>query len=183
MRLVPLTPELAAAVKPFTDEQIGVGYYALEELAQVARKTAGHSWVLQSDEGAIYGLRLTYPPGMWHEFDPHIQAALSTDLWPAPKEKTGYFKSLFLSDKVQRQGWGQRLCEKSISGLRSAGAQAVLCHSWKESPGNSSQKFLSHLGFKPIAEHPRFWNSIDYQCTRCGPQRCVCTAIEMALKL
>ena len=66
-----------------------------------------------------------------------------------------------------------------LSILKDMGAEAVLCHSWMESPENSSQRYLLKMGFQKIKEHPKFWYEIDYFCTRCGPSRCVCTAGEM----
>ena len=61
--------------------------------------------------------------------------------------------------------------------------QAVVAHSWKESPNNSSMKYLEKLGFLPVGEHPLFWSEVDYDCTRCGKPPCQCTATEMILYL
>ena len=63
--------------------------------------------------------------------------------------------------------------------IKLMGGKAVLCHSWLESPGNSSQRYLSSIGFESVKEHEKFWYEIDYECTRCGPEKCVCTAMEM----
>ena len=94
-----------------------------------------------------------------------------------------YFKSLFVSGDYQQQGLGKTLSTKSIELLKQMGAEAILCHSWLESPGNSSQKYLQRMGFTDVTTHEKFWYPVDYHCTRCGPAKCVCTAIEMIKKI
>ena len=97
--------------------------------------------------------------------------------------KMSYFKSLFVSGDYQQQGLGKTLSTKSIELLKQMGAEAILCHSWLESPGNSSQKYLQRMGFTDVTTHEKFWYPVDYHCTRCGPAKCVCTAIEMIKKI
>ena len=53
----------------------------------------------------------------------------------------GYFKSLFIHEDYQGAGLGKTLSHKA-SVLKEMGAHAVLCHSWMESPKNSSQRYL-----------------------------------------
>lgn len=80
------------------------------------------------------------------------------------------------------QGWGKRMSLQAIELLKEAGAQAIATHSWKESPQDSSGKYLRSLGFRSVALHPFYWKEVDYICTRCG-KPCLCTAEEMILKL
>ena len=173
------------AVKKFTDEQIGEGYYSLEELAQNQKKSVTKSGVITSfvlvdpDSQAVKGLRLAYAPGYWV----HGKGSkLRPDLWPFPLEQAAYFQSLFLSKDLQGQNWGPRLSQKSIEVFQKLGAAEIITHSWKESPNNGSLKYLEKMGFKKLIEHPLYWFDVDYICTRDG-KPCRCTAIEMYLKL
>lgn len=160
----------------FTDENIGKGYFTPEK----AQKIIEHSYknnipvsfvMVEFKDGRerIAGVRLTYPPGQWLDKE-------------QTEPGTAYFQSLFIDPKFQGQGWGVRLSEYSIKALRLLGAKAVMCHSWDESPHNSSRKYLDKLGFKPKRKIEHFWKEIDYECTRCG-NPCLCTATEMVLSL
>ncbi|HEX7673851.1 MAG TPA: GNAT family N-acetyltransferase [Bdellovibrio sp.] len=169
------------AVKKFTDEAIGLNYYSEDELRECHQKSISNdvlcSFVLVADDGEILGLRLAYPPGKWNKGK---GSRLREDLWNIPLEKTAYFQSLFLSNKVQGQGWGPRLSEKSIEAFRKVGARGIVTHAWKESPNNSSIRYLSKLGFQSVATHPEYWIDVDYECVRDG-NPCRCTAEEMIL--
>lgn len=167
----------------FTDINIGKGYFSEEK----ARKIISHSYkdgipvsfvmVEYSPNGEnIVGVRLSYPPGQWLDRDP--RQPIHPDKWNATFAETGYFQSLFIDEKFQGQGWGVRLSDYSIKAMKSLGAKAIVCHSWDESPNNSSRKYLDRLGFKPVVKIPEFWKVIDYECTRCG-NPCLCTATEM----
>ena len=171
-------------LKEFTDIQIGAGYYSSKELEDIFEKSLAPSKdgavqmcsriLKKGDE--ILGVRFTYPPGKWsHGKGSGLQASK----WPHALSETGYFQSLFLSDKVQGQGWGAKLSLASIEELKKVGARGVVCHSWKESPFNSSTKYLEKMGFQKIGEHPLYWQHVDYNCTRCLKPPCQCTAIEM----
>ncbi len=178
-------PQDIAAVKSFADRLVGAGYYSVAELSEFQKKSIAASGEIcsfllvdpVSDE--IMGLRLAFPPGNW---DHGKGSKLRTDLWPTKLSETAYFQSLFVSSKLQGQGWGPKLAERSLDVFRKLGALAVVTHCWKESPNNSSYKYLANLGFKPIIEHPLYWIDVDYVCTRDGTP-CKCTAIEMHLKL
>jgi hypothetical protein len=172
-------------VKAFCDVNIGKDYYSEFELEDSQRRSEKNgivtSFVLVEveDESKINGLRLCYPPGKW---DHGKGKKLSPDLWGHDISELGYFQSLFLSEKVQGMGWGPRLSEKSIEALRKLNAKAVLTHCWKESPGNTSFKYLNKIGFKMLKEHPDYWIDVKYECARDG-YPCRCTAIEMILEL
>lgn len=172
-------------VKKFADQEIGDGYYSLDELIENQKKSVCadgsiSSFLLVDDAtNQIKGLRLAYPPGNWSHGK---GSALRNDLWPFPLQQTAYFQSLFLSKDAQGQGWGPKLSHNSIEVFKKLGAKGIATHSWKESPFNSSVKYLESVGFNKIIEHPKYWANIDYTCTLDG-KPCQCTAIEMYLIL
>jgi len=172
-----------AAVRAFTDREIGQDYYSLEELRDMWQRSAKNgqmcSLVLEGPAG-IEGIRISYPPGQWSHGK---GTALFKSKWPYAPSDTAYFQSLFLSSQLQGQGWGGRLSQAAIVRLKAAGAKGIVAHSWKESPANSSSRYLLKLGFVELGSHPLYWQKLDYQCTRCGKPPCQCTAVEMYLDL
>lgn len=193
--MVPLTEKDLGRLKAFTDRAIGAGYYSEAELRDIFHRSSLNgvmcSFLLvdgssetdgpgrgdrKNSAGEILGVRFTYPPGNWSQGKGE---GLSPNQWPQPKSDTAYFQSLFLSDKIQGQGFGAKLSQASIDVLKEIGAKGVVCHSWKESPGGSSTKYLKKMGFQKIKEHPLYWQHVDYNCTRCLKPPCQCTAIEM----
>jgi ribosomal protein S18 acetylase RimI-like enzyme len=185
MQIREFRPTDIAAVKVFTDLVVGAGYYSVEELLENQKKsisTTGDicSFVLfDENTQAIMGLRLAFPAGNWN----HGKGAkLRTDLWPTDLAHTGYFQSLFVSPSLQGQGWGPKLSEKSLQVFKKLNTSGVVAHCWKESPNNSSLKYLLNIGFKPIIEHVDYWIDVDYVCALDG-KPCRCTAIEMHLDL
>ena len=183
----PLRRTELPAVLSFTDREIGTGYFSLKELEDIfERSTVGDttfSFVLEKNTEShpheIHGIRITFPPGRWKSGK---GKGLRTELWPTPLENVGYFQSLFLSREVQGQGWGAKLSQRSIALLHEKGSRAIATHAWKESPHNSSLKYLTKLGFQPIVEHPLYWIDVDYDCVVDG-KPCRCTAVEMILEL
>lgn len=167
------------AVKVFTDKWIGDNYYSEIELETIlllscvdGQNASFTAWV--GDE--LAGIRLTYAPGNWLD---KTTRGVTPELWPVNWKKVAYFKSLFIDDKFQKMGIGSGLSNRSIEVLKKMGTKGIICHSWLQSPGNSSQIYLQKLGFGPIKEHLKFWYPIDYECPVCTPDRCVCTALEM----
>ncbi|WP_164848372.1 GNAT family N-acetyltransferase [Halobacteriovorax sp. HLS] len=178
----PITEEDLDLVLAFTDKWIGKNYYQKEELAQIIQQ--GHKCNLNASVkacvgGELAGIRLTLAPGSWIK---ETSEGLSLSKWNIPEGDVAYFKSLFVSEKFQKLGIGKELSKRSIDILKKMNAAGILCHSWLESPGNSSQKYLLSMGFKEVRQHQKFWSQIDYLCTRCSPKKCACTAAEM-LKL
>jgi len=171
------------SLKEFTDREIGSGYYSMKEIEEIYMKSQSKgrmcSLVLKKGE-QICGVRMTYPPGNWSHGK---GSGLTTEKWPYPLSETAYFQSLFLASSVQGEGWGGKLSQRSLQILKEIGAKGVVCHSWKESPNNSSVRYLEKMGFQLIAEHPLYWQHVDYNCTRCLKPPCQCTAQEMYLKL
>ncbi|MCC7403185.1 MAG: GNAT family N-acetyltransferase [Bdellovibrionales bacterium] len=187
MKLVPqpLERKHQEAFLRFTDANIGARYYTPEDFQKLFDLSCHHQRslayvLLDQDSGNIHGVRVTYPPPRWLQQE---TAPLFTELWNVPPESVAYFKSLFVDAKLQGQGWGPTLSQASLKDLAAMGCQAVVAHSWKESPNNSSLRYLEKIGFKAIGEHPLFWSEIDYDCTRCKKPPCQCTAVEMILYL
>lgn len=184
MRIRPFTPEDLPAVKDFTDREIGQNYYSLDELKDIYARSLKDgimcSLLIENSEGEVKGIRLSYPAGLWESGK---GKGLHPEKWPFPRQQTAYFQSLFLSPDLQGQGWGGKVSQEALRLLRQTGAKGVVCHSWKESPNNSSTRYLQKLGFETIAEHPLYWSKLDYNCTRCGKPPCQCTALEMYLRI
>jgi ribosomal protein S18 acetylase RimI-like enzyme len=179
MQIRPLDHFDLVAVKDFTDITIGKNYFSLAELEENLRQSVKDSvmcsFVLLDAKNQIQGFRLAYPPGTWSKGK---GSKLRSDLWKVPLEDVGYFQSLFLSDPVQGQGWGPKLSEASITAMKALGAKAIVTHAWKESPNNSSVRYLSKFGFQTVATHPEYWIDVDYECVLDG-KPCRCTAEEM----
>ncbi|PIP91675.1 MAG: GNAT family N-acetyltransferase [Bdellovibrionales bacterium CG12_big_fil_rev_8_21_14_0_65_38_15] len=162
-------------IKQFTDQWIGNDYYDLNSIRTILLQSKGCSLGAFRD-GHLGAVRLTLAPGTWvEEFD----RGLTPSKWKIPANQMAYFKSLFVAKDFQANGLGVHLSLESIELLKMLGAKGIICHSWLESPNNSSQRYLSKLGFEAVAEFPKFWFPIDYDCTRCAPKRCECTAMEM----
>jgi ribosomal protein S18 acetylase RimI-like enzyme len=175
-----------ASVKTFTDQAIGKNYYSLAELQSIYNQSILNdrmcSFVLADpldQTQSIRGIRICYPPGRWAKGK---GSKIRPDLWGVDLQNCAYFQSLFVDERLRGQGWGPKLSEVAIGRLRQLGAKAIICHSWVESPGDSSGKYLRSLGFQPVIQHPQYWKEVDYICTRDG-NPCMCTAEEMILKL
>ncbi|MGZ3794704.1 MAG: GNAT family N-acetyltransferase [Bdellovibrio sp.] len=166
------------AVKEFTDLWIGRDYYSfkdLERILELSWKNNLNSSFLAWDRSQLVGVRLTFAPGQWIS----EKLKVCPEKWNVSADKVAYFKSLFIDEKYRSLGLGKMLSSMSKEIVQKQHGEAIVTHSWLESPGNSSQMYLSKDGFTEIARHEKFWEPIDYQCTRCSPQRCQCTAVEM----
>ncbi len=173
------------AVVALADRLVGDGYYSRASVTEMlARSTSGdvvcsHVAELLSQPPRLVGFRFSLPPGAWQ----HGRGQkISPELWPAPLADSGYFQTAFVDDAVRRQGLGSRMATAALDSLRRLGARGVVTHCWKESPGNSSFRYLSRLGFRPIVEIDNYWIDVDYTCVRDG-YPCLCTAVEMYLSL
>lgn len=166
-------------IKAFTDTTIGKNYFSVDELRENYRKSFRDgvmcSFVLVDDSDNIMGLRLAYPPGMWTHGKGN---KLRSDLWKVAIEKVGYFQSLFLSVEAQGLGFGPKLSDAAVSAFEKLGTLAIVTHAWKESPNNSSIRYLSRFGFESVATHAEYWIEVDYECSLDG-NPCRCTAEEM----
>jgi ribosomal protein S18 acetylase RimI-like enzyme len=175
-----LDSDLEAVLK-FSDQQIGKGYFSKSRMAELIQSSKKNnistSLILEDiDNNEILGLRITLPPGQWRLS--HPSQKVHPELWDAPFKETAYFQSLFVDSRLKGQGWGAKLSQMSADRLKEMGAKAIICHSWNESPFDSSRKYLRKFGFQSVIEVPMFWFHIDYTCNRCG-KPCVCTATEM----
>lgn len=182
-QITPLDWKDLPEVQSFTDFAIGKGYYSMPELEEVWQRSQDDNKVMYSlvlrMQGKIRGVRITYPPGKWQ----HGKGkGLTPEQWPHAKTATAYFQSLFIDPTLTGKSFGKILSLAAIEILRSNKALGIVCHSWVESPNDSSGRYLRSLGFEVIATHPRYWFEVDYICTRCG-KPCVCTAEEMYLDL
>jgi GNAT superfamily N-acetyltransferase len=168
----------SARILAFTDLWIGRGYFSEEELDLIIELSEGTSFVAeaQTSNKELLGVRLSIAPGRIMKLG---LKDLSIDQWPVAPEKMAYFKSLFVVESAQGQGIGRSLSNCSIAALQKIGAKAIACHSWLESPQDSSRKYLSKLGFQELRQHSKYWYDVDYECTRCGNNKCICTAVEM----
>lgn len=184
MKIEEFGPQHIEAVEKLSDEVIGPGYYFRENLLESLEKSKKGentaSLVLVGDHGEVLGFRLTYPPSDWLKEKREDQ--VRPDLWKVNPDSVAYFKTIFISPKLKGQGWGSKLSMASIEKLRHMGAKAVLCHSWKESPNNSSMRYLEKIGFQSLVEYPEYWKEVDYHCVRCG-KPCLCTATELVFYL
>lgn len=179
MTIRPLETSDIAAVKKFTDSTIGSNYYSEAELQDILARSEKDgkvcSLLLIDDENQVRGIRITYPHGSWN----HGKGkGLSPERWNVQKEETAYFQSLFIDPALTGRGIGKKLSLKSLEILKELGSKAVVCHSWKESPNDSSGRYLRSLGFTVVATHPLYWKDVDYVCPRCKSP-CLCTAEEM----
>lgn len=187
IQILPIELEDLDQLKTFTDREIGTGYFSLKELEQIREQS-----LIQLPSGEILncsfklvqakkilGVRLAFGPGRWTRGK---GKGLRPDLWGVPQDRAGYFQSLFLSEDVRGQGFGPKLSKATEAVFLQAGAQAIVTHAWKESPDNSSIRYLTQAGFKPVAEHPEYWKDVDYECTHDG-RPCRCTAVEMVKKI
>lgn len=165
--------------KDFADQTIGLDYYSTRELGDIFERSQLHgevcSLVLEDKNGQLRGIRITFPPGRWSHGKGE---GLTPSAWNISPTNTAYFQSLFIDPKLAHQGWGTRMSLESIKILQRLGALAIVSHSWKESPNDSSGIYLRSLGFKLIATHPFYWREVNYVCPRCG-KPCLCTAEEM----
>lgn len=179
MHIRELRPEDIPALKRFTDHAIGANYYSEAELEGYIQKSQkdGHfcSLILVDQKGEVRGMRLTCAPGAWVGGK---GKGLSPQLWRVALQDAAYFQSLFIDPALTGKGWGKKLSLRALEILRVMGAKAVICHSWKESPHDSSGRYLRGLGFTLVATHLFYWKDVDYQCPRCG-KPCECTAEEM----
>ena len=162
----------------FTDINIGQGYFSHSQTRELIQKGKGASFALvENSNSNLHGIRLSLAPLTWL---PLIDSQhLTPSVWKIDVNETAYFKSLFVSSHLRGHGWGSKLTKKSISRLKTMGAKAIVTHSWKESPENSSFLYLTKNGFNFVKDHPRFWSKINYNCTRCQSPPCQCTAQEM----
>lgn len=177
----PLQKTNLLQVKDFCDLNIGFNYYSLEELEKILHQSTKNniicSFILENPQKlTIHGVRITYPPGQWAKGK---GTGLTPHLWKVSLNETAYFQSLFIAPEFSHKGWGKKLSLASIDVLKNLETKAIITHSWKESPNDSSGKYLRGLGFSIVATHPHYWIDVNYNCTRCLKPPCRCTAEEM----
>ena len=183
-QIQPLKASDLEPLKTFCDQQVGHGYYSQTDLEKILAQSNSHgqnvSFLLKGPNQEIVGVRLSLAPTTWSDF---MKDNCCPEKWGLPSEEVGYFKSLFIDSRLQGQGWGPKLSNLSLEAMTKLGAKGVVCHSWKESPNNTSIRYLEKYGFQKVAEHPKFWASIPYDCTICKKPPCQCTGVEMIYKI
>jgi predicted N-acetyltransferase YhbS len=166
----------------FSDKWIGKNYFKKSELRQILLRgqveNLNASLVAVNEDNKIIGIRLTMAPEEWHQ-DVTYSPFIRPSKWRVPINQVAYFKSLFVAREYQKKGIGRELSNRSIEILKKMGARAVLCHSWVESPQNSSKGYLRSMNFESVETHNQFWYYKDYECIRCTPSPCLCRAEEM----
>ena len=177
-----MRPGDADAVSELADICIGPGYYPPQTVREYLTRSTTDQRCLAyvADAGpSIVAFRFVLPPGRWS----HGRGdGLSEDRWPGPKARAAYFQSCFVHPDAMGQGLGKQLAKLAFDDLAAIDTDFIVAHSWKESPHDSSQRYLRALGFEAVAEHPDYWMNIDYVCKRDG-KPCRCTAIEMVKRL
>lgn len=175
--------EDAATVSLLADRLAGVDYYPPDLVrAYIERATtplATTAYVALKGARMV-GFRFAFPPGRWQA---GRGRGLTPTRWPHPLEATAYFQSCFVDPDCMGTGLGRKLALLALTDLEHLGARAVVAHSWKESPHDSSRRYLNRLGFHRVAEHPGYWAEVDYLCSGCQTRPCVCTALEMVKDL
>lgn len=178
-----MTAADAEVVSRLADRLAGIDYYPPELVrAYVERActpSATTAYVAEQD-GRMVAFRFAFPPGRWSA---GRGRGLTPERWPHPLSATAYFQSCFVDPTCMGLGLGGALAELALRDLRALGARAVVAHSWKESPHDSSRRYLGRLGFMLVAEHPGYWGEVDYLCSGCQTRPCTCTALEMVLDL
>lgn len=184
MKIVSFSDEFVVSAKKFADRAIGENYFSEQDLLEAIQRSTkdglNASFILLNAANEVLGFRLSFPPGQWMNLK--SKSKICPELWKVAPEEMAYFQSIFLDKSIHGGGWGQKLSIQSLEVLKKMGAKAVVCHSWKESPNNSSMRYLEKMGFQAIKEHENYWIEVDYKCVRCG-KPCLCTATEMVFYL
>ncbi len=139
------------------------------------------SFLLTDSDEEPLGFRITFLPGTWLE-EKEAKKCL-VNRWSISPEGVGYFKTAFVDRSLRGQGWGRKMAEKAIEVIQSLGGTAIVTHSWNESPGDSSGKYLRALGFQQVGKIPGFWGEATYACVECNTKPCTCSATEMILEI
>ena len=179
IRVIPLLVRDLDHIKKFSDKWIGVDYFRREDLKEIlvysSLNNLNASFAAWDKEDLV-GIRLTFAPGEWIKRFPKGTTPSS---WKVEPQKVAFFKSLFIKEDYQGKGLGKKLSNESLKVLKQMGAKAIVCHSWLESPNDSSRRYLDKMGFEKLKDYPQFWNDLNYECIRCSPKKCACTAVEM----
>lgn len=175
-------PEHFADVLALANQVHGNNYLDLVKLSALYQRGIKHginaNFVALADSRVV-GYRLSYAAGQWP-----LDEWCSVKLWPVSADMMAYFKSVAVAPELQGQGLGSALLKASVSALQQQGALAGLAHIWRESPGNSAERYFSKAGAKLLKVHPDRWlhlsETAGYICPLCG-NRCHCNAAEMVL--
>ncbi|WNO61110.1 GNAT family N-acetyltransferase [Rheinheimera sp. MMS21-TC3] len=138
------------------------------------------SFVALNSRHKVVGYRISFAPGQWQ-----TDRWCSQNLWPVELATMAYFKSVAVSAAERGQGIGSRMLQASTVALKQQGAKAGLAHIWRQSPGNSAERYFTRAGGTILAIHPERWRhlseTIGYTCPMCD-KLCQCSAAEMVLQ-
>tara|TARA_R110002126_G_scaffold160458_13_gene308146 strand:- start:8524 stop:9093 length:570 start_codon:yes stop_codon:yes gene_type:complete len=180
--IIEMTEHFFPQVIALANQVHGDNYLNINQLTELqergVKQGVNASFIALSDT-VVVGYRLSFAAEQWS-----LDQWCSVELWPVGAEKMAYFKSVAVAPELQGQGIGSALLRASIAALSKQGAIAGLAHIWRESPGNSAQRYFKKAGAKLIAVHQDRWLPLSqnggYICPLCG-NRCHCSAAEMVL--
>lgn len=179
-----MIPEDFLSLVTLSDDVFGKGYYTEESFVEnwksmtSSQQTA--SWVALN-AGHLIGFRIVFLPGLWSS---HLEFNKSLkEKWNVPLNRVAYFKTACVHLDFRRKGIGTKLAYAAINDLIALKAQAIVTHSWDESPNNSSNLYLKSFGFEDLGPRPLFWHEDSYDCDVCHSKPCICNATEMIFRI
>lgn len=180
-QIVDLSAQDIPEIIEFADLNIGKGYYTTATTKEILNAASAKDpttclGMRDLNTQKLIAIRISLPPGTWMNRFSYGQL---TEKWGVDPKNVGYFKSLFLDPSYRGQKLGPRLSAEAERRMWARGALAIVTHSWKESPNNSSTKYLTKMGFQVVGELPHYWAQVDYDCSGCHNRPCSCTAVEM----
>lgn len=175
----PVTEKDFHEVFALVEENLFKNDLALEEFKKAS---VGDILIVRNSDRVI-GMLHMYRPGKVFEeieekyFDPKN---ISGD-----KSKIGYIALVSVEKNAQGKGIGKLLVEKALESTREWGAEKVIVHVSKSSPGNASEKLFASFGFVPTKLHKAPWQEYSlrrgpkgFWCNFCG-NPCHCDELEM----
>jgi ribosomal protein S18 acetylase RimI-like enzyme len=179
-RIRPISVFDIQKIVDFADQWIAENYYKKSQLRALlmkgVREDVNASFVAL-DKNKIIGFGLAFAPSEWITQDDEFN--LSSHLWNVPSDDVAYLKNLVVDKNYQGLGIGRAILDKTTQAVKDMGAKAIVCHSWVESPKNTSRKYFDKMNFKPVNLHDNFWYFKDYICAKYSPRKCDCSACEM----
>lgn len=183
MQILELTSTYFPAVIVLANQIHGDNYLDISALTfmqqQGVKQGINASFIALDAQQQVVGYRLSFAAGQWQPDNWCSEA-----LWPVPAEQMAYFKSVGVCSSQRGKGIASQLLKTSVAALQQQGAKAGLAHIWRESPGNSAQRYFSYAGATLLKVHPDRWRHLSetagYVCPCCGAL-CRCSAAEMVL--
>ncbi|MGI5310577.1 GNAT family N-acetyltransferase [Rheinheimera sp. WS51] len=183
MQIVPFESEHFSAVVQVANQIHGDNYANLDAVVQMHKqgnkKGINASFVALDSQQNVVGYRISFAAGNWR-----ADQWCSQEIWPVSLSEMAYFKSVAVLASKQGQGIGSKMLAASTRALKKQGAKAGLAHIWRESPGNSAERYFIGAGGRLLVVHPNRWQHLSetaaYSCPLCD-KLCRCSAGEMVL--